>query len=71
MSITCVGNGIKELQEGNVIGVSPLPGVASIDILGIYPTVETLIPQIVLLVITVVTFVIQIRRGKRVKPAAA
>jgi high-affinity iron transporter len=71
MSITFVGNGIKELQEGNVIGVSPLPGFASIDILGIYPTMETLIPQIVLLVITVVTFVIQIRRGKRVKPATA
>ncbi|MDR0759566.1 MAG: FTR1 family iron permease [Treponema sp.] len=64
MSITFVGNGIKELQEGNVIGVSPVPGVASVDILGIYPTLETLIPQAALLAITVVTFVIQIRRWK-------
>jgi high-affinity iron transporter len=72
MSITFAGNGIKELQEGNVIGVSPVPGVASIDILGIYPTLETLIPQAALLVITVVTFVIQIRRWKGASaPAAA
>jgi high-affinity iron transporter len=68
MSITFVGNGIKELQEGNVVGVSPVPGIASVDILGIYPTLETLIPQLALLAITVCTFVIQIRRWK--KPAA-
>jgi high-affinity iron transporter len=69
MSITFVGNGIKELQEGNVAGVSPVPGIASVDILGIYPTLETLIPQLILLLITVCTFVIQIRRWK--KPQAA
>jgi high-affinity iron transporter len=72
MSITFVGNGVKELQEGNLISVSPIPGLGSVDILGIYPTLETLIPQIVLLVITVVTFVVQIRRNaKRAAPAAA
>jgi high-affinity iron transporter len=65
MSITFVGNGIKELQEGNVISVTPVSGVSSVDILGIYPTRETLIPQIVLLVITVAAFVIQLRRNKR------
>jgi high-affinity iron transporter len=65
MSITFTGNGIKELQEGNVIPVTPVPGVASVDILGIYPTLETLIPQIVLLAITVATFVIQLRRNAR------
>ena len=69
MSITFVGNGIKELQEGNVIPVTPMPGVASVDILGIYPTRETLVPQLVLLVITVATFVIQLRRAKAAKTA--
>jgi high-affinity iron transporter len=70
MSITFVGNGIKELQEGNVIGVTPVPGVASVDILGIFPTLETLIPQFVLLVITVATFIIQVRRWKGSKVPA-
>jgi high-affinity iron transporter len=69
MSITFVGNGIKELQEGNVIPVTPVSGVGSVDILGIYPTRETLIPQLVLLAITVATFVIQLRRAKKAKTA--
>jgi high-affinity iron transporter len=70
MSITFVGNGVKELQEGNVIGVTPVSGVASVDILGIYPTMETLIPQLALLVITVVTFIVQLRRSKAAAKAA-
>jgi high-affinity iron transporter len=69
MSITFIGNGVKELQEGNVIGVSQISGVPSIDILGIYPTIETLVPQAVLLCLTVVTFIIQIRRSKSLKAA--
>jgi high-affinity iron transporter len=64
MSVTLLGNGVKELQEGNLVGVSPVEGIASIDILGIYPTLETLIPQIVLLAITIAAFVFQLRRGK-------
>ncbi|MDR2629707.1 MAG: FTR1 family iron permease [Spirochaetaceae bacterium] len=70
MSITFVGNGVKELQEGNVIPVTSISGVASVDILGIYPTLETLIPQVLLLGITVATFIIQLKRGKA-KAAAA
>jgi high-affinity iron transporter len=69
MSITFVGNGVKELQEGNVVGVTPVSGVASVDILGIYPTMETLIPQAVLLALTVAAFVIQLRRSKAIKAA--
>jgi high-affinity iron transporter len=64
MSIAFTGSGIKELQEGNVIGVTPVAWLGSVDILGIYPTLETLIPQLVLLAVTVVTFVIQIRRNR-------
>jgi high-affinity iron transporter len=62
MSISFLGNGVKELQEGNVIGVTTIPGMGTVDILGIYPTLETLIPQIALLAITVAVFVFQLRR---------
>jgi high-affinity iron transporter len=66
MSVAFTGSGIKELQEGNVIPVTMLPvKFITVDILGIYPTLETLIPQIALLAITVATFVIQIRRNAR------
>ena len=70
MSVTFLGNGIKELQEGNAVSVTPLPFSGSVDILGIYPTRETLIPQLVLLVITAATFIIQLRRAKAAKTAA-
>jgi high-affinity iron transporter len=71
MSVTFVGNGIKELQEGNVIGVTSIPGITSVDLLGIYPTLETLIPQIALLIITVITFIVQLRMLRRNKRIAA
>jgi high-affinity iron transporter len=70
MSVAFTGSGIKELQEGNVIPVTMLPfNFITVDILGIYPTLETLIPQIVLLGATIVTFVIQLRRNKAMKTA--
>lgn len=69
MSISFVGSGVKELQEGNVIGVTPVPGISSVDLLGIYPTLETLIPQILLLALTIYTFIIQIRKWRRARAA--
>jgi high-affinity iron transporter len=70
MSISFIGNGIKELQEGNAIGVTPVPGLSSVDILGIYPTLETLIPQAVLLILSIVALVVQIRQWKKKRAAA-
>jgi high-affinity iron transporter len=69
MCISFLGSGIKELQEGNVISVTAAPGVGTVDILGIYPTLETLIPQIVLLIVTVLTFVVQVRKGRKLRAA--
>jgi high-affinity iron transporter len=72
MSIAFTGSGIKEFQEGNVIPVTMLPfKFITVDILGIYPTWQTLIPQIILFAVTVVTFVIQLRRAKEGIPRHA
>jgi high-affinity iron transporter len=65
MSVSFTGAGIKELQEGNVIPVTMLPFSFTVDILGIYPTLQTLIPQIALLGVTVGTFVYQIRKNRK------
>jgi high-affinity iron transporter len=51
MAVAFAGGGIKELQEGDVIGVTPVDFVQSIDLLGVYPTVETLLPQAVLVLL--------------------
>jgi high-affinity iron transporter len=53
MSVAFAGGGIKELQEADIIGVTPVGFVQSIDILGIYPTVETLLPQAILLALAI------------------
>lgn len=73
MSICFLGSGIKELIEGGVITAAyhdwfPISNV--LDVFGIYPLYETLIPQLILLVITVLTFVIQIRKNKKIRLAS-
>jgi high-affinity iron transporter len=69
MSIAFAGGGVKELQEADVIGVTPVSFVEAVDILGIYPTVETLLPQAALLVLAVLSFVYY-RKKARAKRAA-
>jgi high-affinity iron transporter len=49
MAFVFAGKGIRELQEGNVIPITTIPGFPSIDAMGIYNTVETLLAQLVLL----------------------
>ena len=71
MAVMCVsflGSGIKELAEGNVFDLTlRVPGVPENDVIqifGIYPWLETLLPQLVLSIILLVTFLIAHYRGK-------
>jgi high-affinity iron transporter len=63
MAISFAGGGVKELQEADFIAVTPVAGIDSIDILGIYPTVETLVPQAVMLVLAVFSFLYYTRKS--------
>lgn len=68
MAIAFAGGGVKELQEADLISVTPVEFIHSIGILGIYPTVETLIPQLVMVLIVVVSIMYyKIKHGKKVK----
>ncbi len=49
MAFVFMGKGIRELQEGNVISMSVIPGFSSVESLGIYPTWETVLAQLLLL----------------------
>ena len=69
MFVLCVsfmGKGVYELQEADVIRRTTIPWMNgfTIDILGIYDRVETLLPQVILIVITIVTVIVQIKRNK-------
>ena len=71
MAVMCVsflGSGIKELAEGNVFDLAlRVPGIPENDVIqifGIYPWLETLVPQLILAVILLITFMIAHYRGK-------
>ncbi|MBR1739484.1 MAG: FTR1 family protein [Ruminococcus sp.] len=76
MSISFLGSGIKELIEGDVLGVTSPDWLAKLipyndvlDVLGIYPIVETLLPQLILIVITIMIFVMSGYKEKNKKEA--
>jgi high-affinity iron transporter len=77
MSISFLGAGIKELMEGDIITsiTSPswlqwIPYTDVLDVLGIYPILETLIPQLVLLAVTIVIFIVTTRKNNRIHAEA-
>jgi high-affinity iron transporter len=53
MAFVFIGKGIRALQEGNVIGITVRKGMPSVPSLGIFPSMETLTAQAVLLVLFV------------------
>jgi high-affinity iron transporter len=53
MAFVFMGKGIRELQEGNLVSITLIPGAPHLDALGLYPTVETLLAQLVLLALFV------------------
>ena len=55
LAVTFLGGGLKELQEADVISTSVIEAVLvpSIDLLGLYPTYETIVPQILLILAAV------------------
>lgn len=53
MAFVFAGRGIRELQEGNVMSMTPLRHVPDISWLGVFPTVETVAIQAVLLLLFV------------------
>jgi high-affinity iron transporter len=76
MSISFLGAGIKELIEGNVFTptypdwLSWIPTNDFLDVLGIYGCLETLIPQLILLIITIVIFVVQTKKNRAIHEKA-
>lgn len=71
MAFVFAGQGVAELQEGGLISTTPVAWAPRVPALGIYPTVESLLAQGVLLVLLAValvwTFILEPRR-LRVSP---
>lgn len=76
MAVSFLGAGIKELIEGDVFTmVSPdwlawIPVNDTLDTLGIYPTLQTLLPQLVLTIALIILYVIQGKKNRAMRAEA-
>ena len=64
MAFVMAGRGVHELQDANVIGATQVPGVPTVELLGVFPTVETLVAQGVLVVALAVALTVSFRRAR-------
>ncbi|HEY9226884.1 MAG TPA: FTR1 family protein, partial [Gemmatimonadaceae bacterium] len=53
MAFVFMGTGVRELQEGNALPITPIRGFPTVTALGMYPTWETMLAQFVLLALFV------------------
>ena len=71
MAISFLGSGITELIEGNVITGTYIPWIPTgnevLTVLGINPWVETIVPQLLLLAVTVIIYIVHFRKEKKSK----
>lgn len=79
MAVMCVsflGGGIKELIEGGGLSAhSPawlqwIPYNDVLDILGIYPMLETIVPQIILTIILIILFHHEFKKNRQIRKEA-
>jgi high-affinity iron transporter len=53
MAFVFMGKGIRELQEANVMPITVVPGAPHVDAMGIYPSMETLTAQGILILLLI------------------
>ncbi|HUR00735.1 MAG TPA: cytochrome c/FTR1 family iron permease [Gemmatimonadaceae bacterium] len=53
MAFVFMGKGIRELQEGNIMRITVVPGGPHVEAMGIFPSVETLTGQAILIVLLI------------------
>lgn len=77
LAFSLTGKGVRELQEAGVVGATLWPWLPEnlllMELLGLFPTVETGIAQVILVIAVTVTFAISRWQGqrKRVRSAPA
>jgi len=49
LAIVLAGKGVASLQEAGIVGISPLYSVPRLSLVGIYPTVQTVAAQLMML----------------------
>ena len=67
MCFSFTGKGVGELQEAGLITKTAVSwmGNFNIDLLGIYATYESIIPQFIILVITVILSIVAVKKSRK------
>jgi high-affinity iron transporter len=65
MAVIFAGQGVHELQDAGIIAVTPLNGIPTIELLGIYPTLQTLALQAVFVALLIYASVVTLRASRR------
>ncbi len=71
LAFVFAGQGVMELIEGRVLSPSIVPGAPEWPALGVYPYVETLVPQGLLAVAAVLALIVALRSARQRARAAA
>lgn len=68
LAVVLAGKGVAGLQEAGWLGASPLPA-PRIELLGMYPSAETVVAQLVVLLIALSGFAMNAYKARRPQPA--
>ena len=71
MAFVFMGKGVRELQEGNIMRITVIPGGPHVDAMGIYPSVETLTAQGILILLLIFATVKTFWPGRKPEGAEA
>jgi high-affinity iron transporter len=71
MAFVFMGKGVRELQEGNVMRITVVPGGPHVEAMGIYPSVETLTAQGILVLLLIFATVRTFWPSRRTESAEA
>ena len=62
LALILIGKGVHSIQEAGWLSVTGFPVSVSVDWLGIYPTIETISAQVVLLLLMLLLYYLSYRR---------
>jgi high-affinity iron transporter len=65
MAFVFMGKGVRELQEGNIMRITVIPGGPHVEAMGIYPSIETLTAQAILIALLVFAMIKTFRPGHK------
>lgn len=65
LAVVLAGKGIAALQEAGMLGIVPLSGVPRIQVLGLFPTTETVLAQMATVAILITGFYLNRRSAAR------